>query len=270
MPGARRCTAVAAAALWALVLVPHPAAALLPPTVTSVTLSGLTSGALAPVAGTTASLTATVVVSDPDGASDINTVTVGILKPDLTVHVAQSAAVFVSSTALTATYTKALTMNYYDAAALVASTYKVKATVTDKGGASADNLAAPALFNYNQLVALSAASTFSLGSITPGSGSAIVGLAVQNAGNVQIDIQVAGTDLTSGSASIPVADLSFGTSSSLTGASTLSTTPATLTAFDLAAGSGSSRTLYLQVTTTPTGIPAGTYTGTLTLTAVSG
>jgi hypothetical protein len=43
----------------------------------------------------------------------------------------------------------------------------------------------------------------------------------------------------------------------------------TLSSFDLAAGASSSKTTYFQLTA-PSGLPAGTYTGTLTVTAVSG
>jgi len=273
MARAHRAAAGAAVALLALVLLPAPANALVPPTVTSVTLTGLTSGALSPVAGTTATFTATVVVGDLDGFADISTVTVGILKPDgVTVHLAQAAATFSSGSGNSATYTKSLAMNFYDAAALTTSTYKVKVIVTDKEALSGTNLAALTTFNYNQLVALNAPASFdvSAGGVNPGSGGAITSLSIQNYGNVQVDVQVSGTDLTNGGSTIPVGDISFGTASDLSGSSVLSTVATTLTSFDLVAGASSSRTLYAQLTTTPSGIPPGTYTGTLTLTAVSG
>jgi hypothetical protein len=163
-------------------------------------------------------------------------------------------------------------MNFYDAAALLTSTYKVKVVATDKASLSADNLAAPALFNYNSLVALATASTLNVGSggVAPGAGGPIASLSIQNQGNARIDVQVSGTALTFGSNSIPVGDLSFGTASDLAGSTVLSGTPATLSSFDLAAGAASSRALYVQLTTTPEGLPAGTYAGTLTVTALSG
>src|SRR5688572_30307951 len=106
------------------------------PVILSISLSGLSSGTLTPSSGTTASFTATVVATDLNGFNDLVVhtgcsgagVVVGIYKPDgTTVHVAQSAASYSTGSLLAATYTKTLSMNFYDAAALTTSTYKVKA-----------------------------------------------------------------------------------------------------------------------------------------------
>lgn len=244
------------------------------PTIVSITLSGLTAGTLTPVSGTTASFTATVVAADTNGFNDISSVTVGIIKPDgSTVQLAESAATFVSSggAGLQATYTKTLTMNFYDAAATGASTYKVKATATDAGALTGTNLLTLATFNYGTLVALNAPASVDLGGsgINPGAAGAITSLSVQNYDNQRIDTQVSGTDLTYSSSSIPVADVAFGLASDLTGSTALATSAATLSSYDLVTGASSSRAIYFQLTA-PTGLPAGTYTGTLTVTAVAG
>src|ERR1051325_8178059 len=107
----------------------------LAPTITSVTLSTTSA---TPTAGTPTSLTATIVAADGNGYSDIpsNGVQVTILNPDGSTKTAASAASFVSGSALSATFTKTFTMNYYDAAATGATKYKVKVVVTDSAAAA--------------------------------------------------------------------------------------------------------------------------------------
>lgn len=241
------------------------------PTILSISLSGLTSGTLTPSAGTTASITATVVAVDTNGFADISGVTVGIIKPDgSTVHLAQSAASFSSGSLLQATYTKSLSMTFHDAAALTTSTYKVKAIATDAAAATGTNLLTLAVFNYGQLVAVNAPASLDLGSsLSPGIAGSIASLSLQNYGNVQMDSQVSGTALTYSSSSIPVSAMAYSLASDLSGPAALSTSAATLSSFDLASGASSSKSIYFQLTP-PEGLPAGTYTGTLTVAAVSG
>ncbi|MHB1261913.1 MAG: hypothetical protein ACYC2H_09390 [Thermoplasmatota archaeon] len=241
------------------------------PAILSISLSGLSSGTLTPSAGGTASITATIVATDTNGFADITGITVGIIKPDgSTEHVAQSAAAFDSGSLLSATYTKTLSMNFYDAAALTTSTYKVKAIVTDAALLTGVNVLTLATFNYAQLVAVNAPASLDLGSsMTPGVAGSITSLSLQNYGNVQMDSQVSGTALTLGSDSIPVSAMAYSLSSDLSGSAALSGSATTLSAFDLASGASSSKDVYFQLTP-PTGLPAGTYTGALTVTAVSG
>jgi hypothetical protein len=244
------------------------------PVVVSITLSGasLSGGVLAPTAGTTSSITATVVASDTNGGSDISGITVGIIKPDgSTVQIAQAAATLSSTNGLLATYTKTLAMNYYDAPATGGSTYKVKATVTDAGALAATNALTMATFGYSQLVALSAPSTFAL-SANAGSSSSATALSVNNYGNMQIDTQVSGTDLTYGGTTIAVGDITYSLTSGMASPAALTGSAATIGSYDLAPASGAAKDLYFKLTpTTPAnGLPAGDYTGTLTVTAVSG
>ena len=243
----------------------------LPPVILSITLSGLSSGTLTPSSGSTASLTATVVATDPNGFGDVSGITVGIVKPDgTTVHLAQSAASFVSGTALAATYSKTLSMNFHDAAALTTSTYKVKAIATDAGALTAVNDLSMAVFNYAQLVAVNAPSSLSLGAaLQPGVAGSITSLSLQNYGNMQMDAQIQGTALTLSSSSIPVDAIDYSLDSGLASPADLGTSAATLSTFNLAAGASSSKSIYFQLTP-PEGLPPGTYTGTLTVAAISG
>ncbi|MFA5945208.1 MAG: spore coat protein U domain-containing protein [Candidatus Thermoplasmatota archaeon] len=241
------------------------------PTILSISLSGLTSGTLTPSSGTTASVTATVVAVDTNGFADITGVTVGIIKPDgSTIHLAQAAASFSSGSLLSATYTKTLNMNFYDAAALTTDTYKVKAIATDAAAATGTNLLTLAVFNYGQLVAVNAPASLSLGSsLTPGVAGSIVSLGLQNYGNVQMDSQISGTALSFSSNSMPVGSLAYSLASDLSGSAALTGSAVTLSSFDLGSGASSSKNVYFQLTP-PEGLPAGTYTGTLTVAAISG
>lgn len=246
------------------------------PTVTSVSLPG---SAISPTSGSTTTVASTIVVEDLNGCSDLFGVTLQVLKPDgSTSHFAASAATYSSCSAgVAATYTHSFTMAFHDDPALSTSTYKVKVVATDSQGATGDNAASLAVFNFNELAALNLnLSTFDLGSsLSPGSTSSTLQLGVQNHGNVQIDLQLSGTALSHATeaATIPVSNLSYSTSSTMSGSSPLSTSAASLSTFDLAKGASSSQSLYWQLTV-PSGstqwVPSGTYTGTVTLSAMKG
>ncbi len=243
-----------------------------PPVIVSITLSGLTAGALSPTAGATSSLTATVVASDNNGAADITGITVGIVKPDgSTVHLSETSATQSSNSGLLATYTKTLAMDYFDAPAVSGSTYKVSATVLDAAGLDGIAALTLATFSYNELVALNAPATLTL-SANPGGSSAATALTVSNYGNMQIDTQLSGTDLTLNAVSLDVTDIDYSLASNMAAATDLTESSATLATFNLGAANGASKALYFQLTpTTPaSGLPAGDYVGTLTVTAVSG
>ncbi|MFO1532340.1 MAG: hypothetical protein ABR562_01360, partial [Thermoplasmatota archaeon] len=150
----------------------------------------------------------------------------------------------------------------------------VKATATDASAATGDNVASLATFNYAQLVASTASSSVTFtGSLSPGTNSNIISASVQNYGNVQIDVRVSGTTPTDGTHTIAVGNVAYSLNSDMGSSSALSGSTATLSSFDLSSGAGSSKTLYWQMTM-PSGadqyVPAGTYTSTLTITAVAG
>lgn len=244
------------------------------PVVLSVSLPS----SVSPTAGSTTSVSTSIVIEDLNGCSDVQYVNLTVLKPDGTTHISSSEATYSScSDGTNATYTKTFSMNYHDAAALLTNYYKVKILATDAAGATGDNTLDLALFNYAELVALNLnLSTVSLGtSIVPNTTTTTKELGVSNYGNVQIDVQLSGTDLAHAteSASIAVGNLKYSTASDMSGSAALSGSATTLSAFDLAKGSGSSKTLYWQLSV-PSGdnqwIPSGSYSGTLTVGAVAG
>lgn len=251
------------------------------PVITSVTVGS----SFSPTSGTTTDIPIIAVITDTNGCNDLNTgsasVTASIIKPDgSTVHVAASSSIYSSCAVggIAATFTKTLTMNYYDAAATAGSTYKVKIVAVDQAGATVNNVASFTTFSYASLVAMSAPSTFSFGSsVSPGVATAAgVGIAITNAGNSQIDTQVSSTALTlsSPAATIPVSALTYSLSSNMASPATMTGSSVTISTFDLTAGVSSAKTVYLQLTVPAASdsqyIPAGSYTGTVTVTAVSG
>lgn len=238
------------------------------------TLSSVTIGAsFDPTAGTTTSIPVTIIVSDANGCNDISSVTGTVyLNDGTTVHIASASATRTACVALLATYSYAPNMQFYDAAA----TYKVKVLATDAAGATVDNTVSLASFTYNTLTAVNLASaTLAFGSLAPGASGTGQTESVQNYGNVQIDAQISGTDLTltSPSATIGVANVKWSLSSDMSSSTAMSTTAATISSFDLAKGASSSKSIYVQLVA-PSGsaqyVPAGTYSGTVTVTAVSG
>jgi hypothetical protein len=133
-----------------------------------------------------------------------------------------------------------------------------------------------ATFNFAQLAALNSPSSLSLGSsLSPGDTSSIGSLTISNYGNIQIDTQVSGTapTATSPAATLPVGSVTYSLNSNMGSSTALAGSSATMSSFDLGAGVGNSKNLYWQMVV-PTGasqyVPAGTYTSTVTVTAVAG
>lgn len=231
-----------------------------------------------PTAGSTKSVSTTIVVEDLNGCSDLSSVDVTVQEPGGSVHIAAAAATFDSCSAGTsATYSYTFDMQYYDAPALSTSHYKVKVVATDSQGATGDNIGDLALFNYDELAALTLnQSTLDFGaSLDPDTTSGTVDLGVENYGNVQIDIQLNGSDLdhATESASIAVGNVAYSHASDMSDPGTLTTSAVTNSTFDLGFGSGTTKSLYWQLTV-PSGsdqwIPSGTYSGTVTVSAVKG
>lgn len=241
------------------------------PVVADVTLPS----SIDPTAGSTTAVSSTILVEDLNGCSDIDNVKVTVLKPDDTVHIAEAPATYASCAAgTTATYTYGFDMNHHDAPALDTSRYKVKVVATDSQAATGSNLLDLALFNYQELVALNVtggALDFG-GPLNPGDESSIVGLPVENHGNVQIDTELSGSDLAHATeeASIPVSAAAYSEATDMTGSSNLSATPTAL-ALGIAPGASASDSVHWRLTV-PTAedqwVPSGQYTGSLTVSAV--
>lgn len=230
---------------------------------------------ISPLAGTTQSVSSTILVEDLNGCSDIDTVMVTVEDPDGGAHIAATAATFQSCTlGTTATYTYAFDMNYHDAPALGSNHYKVKVVATDSKGATGNNLLDLALFNFEELVALNVSSgalDFG-GPLNPGDQSSIVSLPLTNHGNVAINTELSGTDLAheTEEVSIPASAAAYSDASNMDGSSALTTSPAAL-ALGITPGASSSEPVYWQLSV-PSGedqwVPSGQYTGSLTVSAV--
>lgn len=229
-----------------------------------------------PTAGTTTSVAVTITVSDGNGYQDISSVSYAVYKPDgTTVHVASAAATSnADGSGTTQTYAGSFTMQFYDDPATGASKYQVRATATD--AAAATSTAVNGEFNYAELAALSlSASSIGFGSLAPGATSTASTLTVTNHGNVGIDIATSGTALSNGAGqSIPVSSVKYDLVNATMGSKVdLTSSAFTNTGFDLAKGSASSKGTYWQVVV-PSGsgqyIPASTYSGTVTVSAIKG
>lgn len=245
----------------------------LAPTLSTVTVAS----SVTPTAGSAKAVSVSITATDLNGYNDVTGVTVEVQKPDGSVHIASASATFQSGLTTSATYTYSFNMNFYDAAATGASKYKVKVTVTDAAGASVNNVGALDEFNYAQLAALSlGSSSLDLGdSLSPGSTGSAKTQTVQNYGNTQIDIQVSGTVLTHATSgdTIAVGNVDWSVNSDMSSSTDMTTSAVTVSAFDLGAGASSTKNVYVQLTA-PSGsdqyVPAGTYSGTMTVSAVSG
>ncbi|MBW3582864.1 MAG: hypothetical protein KY455_07175 [Euryarchaeota archaeon] len=159
-------------------------------------------------------------------------------------------------------------------------TWRVVCHATDNQMAQAHaapqaNNTLEAVFEVRTLAAIEITETaveFTAGSeMEPGTTTAPTSITVTNLGNVQVDIQVAGTDLAGAQATIPVGRAAYSEDDAMTNASALSTTSTTMSSFDLPPGDGSSKPLWFTLSI-PSGdeqfIPAGTYAGTVTVTAL--
>lgn len=227
-----------------------------------------------PSAGTSRTVQVTVTVDDDNGHNDVSTVEVTIMKPDnATVQVSTSTASKQTGNGKRGTYSYNFNMQYFDAA----GTYHVNATVTDRDGLTET---AWASFEWQELAAL-ALSTSSVSLNPDGNASMSVNpdsdthgnpatVTVENHGNVKIDLQYSGTNLTSVDVSdeIAVTNVHWSDSDTLSPENSFSTLLQTNMTFDLVPGNGSTKDVYLAIHIP--NVQSATYTGTLTLTAVKG
>jgi hypothetical protein len=227
---------------------------------------------VSPTAGSTSNVWVEVVFEDGNGHNDISGATVTIYESDnSTVHVAAGSATKTGGSGKRATYNYTFAMDYDDAA----GTYYVRAAGTDREG---DVATAYISFDYGTLAALS----IDVGSVTlnpggdeaselqPGedSRSSPASATITNSGNTQLDLQFSGTDLDGpDGASIPIANVLYSRSSDMSGETAFSGSAQTDAGFNLARSGSKSAYFAVQV---PEGIPAGSYTGTVTLAAIAG
>lgn len=229
-----------------------------------------------PTAGGTTTVPVTITVSDSNGFQDIASVTVAVYKPDgSTVHIAASSATSNGDgSGVAETYSHSFAMQYHDDAAVDNDTYKVRATATDaKGAVSA---VSESVFTYTELVAMSVdAASLDFGSMDPGTRSDVTSLAVSNKGNTMIDLDTSGTDLSDGNGhAMDVGRIKYDLiGSNMGNESALTSAAHTNTGFDLGYGPAMSKSTWWQLDV-PSGeeqyLPAGSYSGTVTLSAVQG
>ncbi|HUR61929.1 MAG TPA: hypothetical protein VM286_06145 [Candidatus Thermoplasmatota archaeon] len=236
-----------------------------------------------PTANGNTAVAASVAVVDTNGCSDVNggsaTVMASIVLATDSTQVLAGPTQMTAGSCTTGTsqaFTISLNMPYYAAA----TNYKVKVIATDRA-AGANTLVSAATFAYTTLTAMGSSTPngFSFGSaVAPGSSSPTgQSIAIYNGGNTQVDATLLGTELTlaSPAATIPVDAIKYSINSDMSSSGTMSGSSATLSTFNLAAGNAASKALYLQlVVPTPTTVgaylPAGTYTGTVTVGVVAG
>ena len=177
------------------------------PTVDSITITPDDSGEagvqINPTPGGNTTVNISAVVSDPEGWDDVDTVNATITGPG-TVSDSPVTLSFVSNSSLmTATYNGTFNMSFYYAN----GTYTVDVTATDNGSLTGSN---STTFNYTTAIALEldtgTVNFSSSGPIDPGEMNEVLGdedmstlnnATVRNIGNVVIDMNVSGTDMTS-------------------------------------------------------------------------
>jgi len=243
------------------------------PTVDSITITpdddSVTSGVqIDPNPGGAKPVTVSVVVSDPNGYGDISSVNITDIAPD-PAHGDPSPVTLEyqsgSGSGNTATYAGTFDMQFYDAP----TEYTVTVTAKDTGGLSGNN---SSTFNYTSCNAMSLdASTIAFGSIDPGENNTVAGdgdmgttgsPTVRNTGNVEIDVNITGSDMISGGDTI-TKDCMDAQVNTL-GYRDLGVARC----FDanMAAGASSLESVDFRLNV-PYGTPAGSYTGSVTLTA---
>lgn len=240
------------------------------PTVTDVSVAAT----VLPTAGSTTAVPVTVTVTDTNGFQDLATVTVTVFKPDgTTVHVAAATATSNNDgSGATVTYGYSFNMAYTDVPAAAEAGYVVSAVAADALGLSSST--STTTFAYSSLVAVTlSSSTFSFGSLTHGARTAANAVTVTNAGNVVVDITAAGTALSDGAGhSMAASRIRYDLDDNVfDNEQTLGTSAATHSSFDLAVGGTQATYWALDVPTASVAfLPQGTYSGTITIGAVSG
>ena len=241
------------------------------PTVDSITITpdedGSTYGVqVDPNPGGAKTVTVSVIVSDSNGYGDISTVNITDIAPDPAHGDASPVTlVFQSGSGTTATYNGTFDMQFYDAP----TEYTVTVTAKDTNGSSGTD---SSTFNYTSCNAMSLDSgTIAFGSIDPGENNTVSGdvdmnttgsPTVRNIGNIVIDVNITGSDMTSVGDTITKDQMDAQVDT--LGYSNLSVARC----FDanMAANESSLKNVDFRLNV-PYGIPAGSYNGSITLTA---
>ena len=221
-----------------------------------------------PDANRTVSLS--VVVTDPDGWDDIDTVMAVITGPGSEADRSVSLS-FVSNSSLTTAAFYGIFNMSFDS---TAGEYSVNVTATDKGDLAGSNTEN---YTYTSCIALSVdAAVVNFGTVDPGENSSIPGnelylegstngMTVKNTGNVEIDLNVNASDLTGDSGTITNENIYCGFIANDYSLNLGSTTNYDL---NLVPGVASYSLVNFRISI-PWGTAAGSYIGSLTMTAVT-
>ena len=179
------------------------------PTVDSITImpdnSGETGVQINPTPCSNKTVNISTEVSDPNGWDDIDTVVATVTGPYIVADSPVPLTFASNSTLTTATFNGTFNMSFY----YLNGTYTVNVTATDKGSTSSSN---STYFDYQTLRAMELDTNtinFSIsGPIEPGATRDVPGdedmstlnnATVRNTGNVEIDMEISGTNMTYGS-----------------------------------------------------------------------
>ncbi len=153
-----------------------------------------------PTPGGNKTVNISAVVSDPNGWNNINTVEAVITGPGIVADSPVTLSFVSNSTLMTATYNGTFNMSFY----YLNGKYTVNVTATDNGSLTGSN---STTFEYQTARALQLdADTIAFGSVDPNETSEVLGdydmttldnATVRNTGNVVIDVEVNGTNMTS-------------------------------------------------------------------------
>jgi hypothetical protein len=219
-----------------------------------------------PNAGSNKIVDISAVVSDPDDWDDISTVEAVITGPG-TVADSPVTLSLASHDTTTATFNGTFNMSFY----YLNGTYTVNVTATDSSSL-ADSYSTT--FEYQTTIALELdAGTIAFGSVDPGETSEVLGdenmgtlnnATVRNTGNVIIDVEVSGMDMTYGSNVITKDNIE----ARINGKSYLDMSVARCFDVNMSIGFSSLEKADLKLYV-PYGTPQGGYSGTITLTATT-
>ncbi len=225
-------------------------------------------------------------VSDGDGFADITSVTADFYRTSVGTGggtnnnnyyqmVGDAQCVPSGGSGNSEVYTCDFSVQYYadptDAgSAYEADSWTCNMTPSDSGGAGTS---ASDTIEMNSLVAIDISSTISYGLVNPNSntGATNSSLTVTNTGNNSIDVQLSGTDMTSGGNTLAVANQEYSLSPFTYGTGTTLSATATSLAVDLAQPTSATvpvQDIIYWGINVPNGTPEGVYGGTNTVTAI--
>jgi len=258
--------------LLVLFLVLIPAALAAAPTIGTITVTD-------PInlnAGSTKTVTCEATVSDNDGWANITVVNATIWhssssevsSDDNNDHYADASCDIGTNTSETdVPVTCTFTLQYH----AKDGTWTCKIRAYDDSSSGSNEITT----TVNELVALSIPATINFGTLNLGDTStnaSEVEFSVENKGNVQIDVQVSGNNMTCASGTIPIGNMRYGSADN-TSYDLMTTLTTGAVPFDLnitkSTGSASSATTYWRIQIPSSGV-GGTCSNTIAFTAVSG